>query len=299
MLGILFKAKVKPEKRAAFIKFFESSIRTARDCEPGTLRFDLYQDPAGDGNVFIIYEAYVDEKAFEEDWKGEPYRRWVKKIQPEMLAARHEEIFNRDAVSSLADCSSNLNIEEKNYGEICTNIRARDDISFKLIGLIPFLSGAGITVAILNEKLIWSHGIFLLSILGAAVTLGIFRWELRNIQRCLWLESCASDIECKIIPNGIGQFYRLPKAPRLFFWKLLVGKECSEKFIYALNIAAWLLLPVLVRSAAEAKADHDSTTLSQMIIEQPGLFLLAAVVIVLFTILSLLPINKEPEAGSR
>jgi len=46
MLGILFKVKVKGEKRQAFLDFIEWDIRVARESEPGTLRFDLYQDPS-------------------------------------------------------------------------------------------------------------------------------------------------------------------------------------------------------------------------------------------------------------
>jgi hypothetical protein len=44
MLGIVFKVKVKGEKRQAFLDFIEWDIRVARECEPRTLRFDLYQD---------------------------------------------------------------------------------------------------------------------------------------------------------------------------------------------------------------------------------------------------------------
>jgi hypothetical protein len=35
---------------------------------------------------------------------------------------------------------------EKRYAEICSNIRATDEISFKLLGLVPLVSGTGIVV---------------------------------------------------------------------------------------------------------------------------------------------------------
>jgi hypothetical protein len=65
MFGVLFKVKVKAEKRQAFIDFIKWDIQVAKEREPGTLSFDLYQDPA-DENAFFVYEAYRDRKAFVE-----------------------------------------------------------------------------------------------------------------------------------------------------------------------------------------------------------------------------------------
>lgn len=42
----------------------------------------------------------------------------------------------------------------KVYEEVCTNIRTSDDISFKLLGLVPVISGSG--AAILTLSRIWS-----------------------------------------------------------------------------------------------------------------------------------------------
>jgi quinol monooxygenase YgiN len=85
MLGILFKAQVKADKRQAFIAFIKWDIQVAKEREPGTLRFDLYQDPA-DENAFFVYEAYLDKKAFEEHKKNLPYQRWESQIRPEVVA---------------------------------------------------------------------------------------------------------------------------------------------------------------------------------------------------------------------
>ena len=100
MFGILFKVKVKAEKRQAFIKWFKWDIRVAREREKrGTLRFDLYQDPA-DKNAFFVYEAYRDKKAFEKHQKNPPYHKWVKQIKPKMVTD-FWVVFDRDAVCSL------------------------------------------------------------------------------------------------------------------------------------------------------------------------------------------------------
>src|SRR5207247_11426155 len=97
MFGILFRVEVKPEKRSDFINFIKWDIQVAKEREPGTLRFDLHQDPK-DENAFFVYEAYRDEKAFEEHQKNEPYQRWHSEIRWRMLRAPHQEWFNGEAL---------------------------------------------------------------------------------------------------------------------------------------------------------------------------------------------------------
>ena len=85
MFGILFKAQVKAEKRQEFIDFIKWDIQVAKEREPGTLRFDLYQDQANE-NAFFVYEAYLDNKVFEEHQKKLLYQRWESQIRPDMVA---------------------------------------------------------------------------------------------------------------------------------------------------------------------------------------------------------------------
>jgi (4S)-4-hydroxy-5-phosphonooxypentane-2,3-dione isomerase len=93
MIGTLFKVEVKPTKRQAFIDFIEEDVRVAKECEPGTLRFDLYQDPK-DENAFYVYEAYRDQKAFGEHKKNEPYQNFISHVMPEMVT-RFESFFEQ------------------------------------------------------------------------------------------------------------------------------------------------------------------------------------------------------------
>jgi quinol monooxygenase YgiN len=73
----------------------------SKKSEPGTLRFDLYRDPK-DENAFYVYEAYRDQKAFEEHKKNEPYQHWESHIRPEMVI-RFEPFFEKvEAVHSSA-----------------------------------------------------------------------------------------------------------------------------------------------------------------------------------------------------
>jgi hypothetical protein len=69
------------------------------------------------------------------------------------------------------------------YTETCTSIRYTDEISFKLIGFVPLLSG-GVLTFLGSQKppSIESTGALSLALFAGATTLALFRWELRNIQ---------------------------------------------------------------------------------------------------------------------
>ena len=119
MIGTLFRVEVEQVKRQAFIDFIEEDIRVAKEREPGTLRFDLYQDPK-DENAFFVYEAYRDQKAFEDHQNHEPYQRWESHIRPEMVTC-FESVFERlletinvtlqvFGLSLLHECTSTIEI---------------------------------------------------------------------------------------------------------------------------------------------------------------------------------------------
>jgi hypothetical protein len=72
---------------------------------------------------------------------------------------------------------------EKIYTELRAGIRETDNISFRLLGLVPLVSGAALIGVILKEGTL-GPVVTLLSLFAAGVTLGIFRWELRNTQTC-------------------------------------------------------------------------------------------------------------------
>ena len=96
MFGTLFKFEIESTNRQAFIDFIDSDIRFAEMHEPGTLRFDMYED-ARDPNTFFMYEAYADEKAFEQHKQHDPYRRRESHIRPEMVM-KFREFFKGGAV---------------------------------------------------------------------------------------------------------------------------------------------------------------------------------------------------------
>ena len=147
------------------------------------------------------------------------------------------------------------------YKEICTNIRTTDEISFKLLRTVPLISGlASSTLALLAKSNLWADyiqpTILGLSALGAVMTFGLFRWELRNLQKCSWLISRAARIERQIFGSGIAGAQFDGFEPSDLDKSLLSdienkslfkawGKTQAEKLIYIAAIAVWFV-PILI-----------------------------------------------------
>lgn len=175
---------------------------------------------------------------------------------------------------------------ENYYTHLNTNIRSTDDISFKLLGLVPLFSGSGILVALLRSEYFWSPAIYAMAAFGALITFGLFRWELRNIQTCLWLIKCGNLLEQAEDAAKPGQFYRRPGAP------MGIGKTEAEKLIYAVTIFTWLLLPWLVYSTAQSKT-NAAPSLDETL---NTIYIAFAVLVGIFTLVStLVSINVEPK----
>jgi hypothetical protein len=134
---------------------------------------------------------------------------------------------------------------EQRYSEICTAIRTTDDISFKLLGFVPLVSGIGIfaVLDLLGGKVAsWPTTVFV-SLFGATITFALFRWELRNIQTCTWLKKRAEDIEQDELGLALGPFLKRDLPPR--FLRINWGKTEAEKLLYVATIVAWVSLPVI------------------------------------------------------
>src|SRR5688500_9667686 len=95
---------------------------------------------------------------------------------------------------------------ERYYGELCSNIRATDDLSFKLLGFVPLVSGAGI-IGVLSAKeelSLPSPAVVLVALFAATVTVALYGWERRNIQICIWLIARAADVEREMLEAKLG-----------------------------------------------------------------------------------------------
>lgn len=150
----------------------------------------------------------------------------------------------------------------KVYEETCESIRKTDDISFKLIGLIPLLSG-GTIVALLGSKANeWIGGatILWLAFFAAFSTLAVFRWELRNIQTCDWLRERALQLEKSVFkdetllqrpdpPSWVGEscWFRKSRFGKSRFgmkFGTKFGKTEAAKCTYWITVLAWLSFPM-------------------------------------------------------
>src|SRR5439155_26019418 len=83
------------------------------------------------------------------------------------------------------------------YAETCANIRATDEISFKLLCIVPLLSGATLVTFFLKGPVAFEKAplIITLSLFDALITLVLFRWKLRNIQTSSCLRRRAAALE--------------------------------------------------------------------------------------------------------
>jgi hypothetical protein len=150
------------------------------------------------------------------------------------------------------------------YKEICTNIRTTDDISFKLLGFVPVFAGSAAGALTLLEKAQFPNGeapyvVLALSIVGLVITFGLFRWEMRNVQRCKWLIKRAVDVELYMLgasqdPLRRIQFQGWEDAPREpINWKWPWGKTASESLVYSAAMLAWFI-PILLATISLSRA---------------------------------------------
>jgi len=132
------------------------------------------------------------------------------------------------------------------YQEVCTSYHAIDDFRAKLLGLLPLVSGTGIFF-LLNGTFTDATkrafaGMFLvpLGLFGFVVTIGLFFYELRGIQKCNGLIAVGKKIEAMLDINGNGQFTQREDAVAGF-----IGKTLAARVIYPAVLAAWIFVALV------------------------------------------------------
>ncbi|HLQ78311.1 MAG TPA: hypothetical protein VK210_13210 [Terriglobia bacterium] len=146
--------------------------------------------------------------------------------------------------TSSSDKTPGLPPLDKIYSEVRAGIRETDNISFKLLGLVPLVSGTAIIALVLQNQGLSAPLVTVLSLFAGGITLGLFRWELRNIQTCSWLIKYADALEKQALAAQSPQdIYRpRPEPPQG------IGKTEAEKLIYTATILAWLAVPPAIGS---------------------------------------------------
>jgi hypothetical protein len=127
----------------------------------------------------------------------------------------------------------------KIYNELCASYRAIDDFRAKLLGLIPLVTGAGISF--LFEKFPNFHDIPMetksllaaLGVFGALITVGLFSYEIFGINKCAALIKAGQNLEaCLHIENG--QFTQRPQNIAH-----VINEPFAAGIIYPTVMAAW------------------------------------------------------------
>jgi hypothetical protein len=159
----------------------------------------------------------------------------------------------------------NLNVnaldDKALYEEICKKIKETDAISFKLLGLVPSVSGGGIIILWTEAENLRDMMLVMTGLFGALITYFIYRWEKRNIQTCNTFKLCAEMIEIrkqlleqseenvKSVIEGPYRLLRSQGKPKLLGESLSVrgwGKTEAETAIYSVTILFWLVLALMI-----------------------------------------------------
>ena len=126
------------------------------------------------------------------------------------------------------------------YNAIQKGISETDDISFKLIGFVPLVTGGGLLTILLGGTDLPVEVLAVTALFAAAATIGLFWWELWNIQTCHWYINLAYEFEKKVfenqsVPANLAIRRRPPGG---------VGKHNAAKIIYAATAVSWIALPL-------------------------------------------------------
>ena len=84
MIAAFVRANVKPGKKEKLLELLRWDSQVARDEEPATLRFDVFEDP-NDDSVVYWYEAYVDQAGFAAHKQGEPFKAFTGGVKDECI----------------------------------------------------------------------------------------------------------------------------------------------------------------------------------------------------------------------
>jgi hypothetical protein len=124
------------------------------------------------------------------------------------------------------------------YSELCKSYHAIADFRAKLLALLPIASGAG-GLLILAEKETVKEYLAPIGVFGAAVTLGLFVYELRGIQRCKALIKAGKALETEM-EIADGQFGSRPEG----HLGGLIGADTAGWIVYLTVVAAWCYLAI-------------------------------------------------------
>ena len=120
------------------------------------------------------------------------------------------------------------------YTEVCRSYHGISEFRGKLLALLPIVSGAGISLLISKNYSIDSSHLLAVGIFGTLVTLGLFLYELRGIQKCKRLIILGAQLE-NALKIESGQFNDRPKRIAGF-----IGAETAGWVVYMTVLSGWV-----------------------------------------------------------
>jgi hypothetical protein len=133
------------------------------------------------------------------------------------------------------------------YTEIHNRYAGITDFRAKLLGLLPLATGTGIFLLWQraqeqkDERFLGPIGIF-----GVIVTLGLFAYEIRGMQRCQMLEEQGKCLEKEMKLGNLGPFH----GPDRWLGNML-GAPAAGLIIYVATATAWICLAAFGFSAGK------------------------------------------------
>src|SRR4030095_1887294 len=120
------------------------------------------------------------------------------------------------------------------YNQVCSQHDGISEFRAKLLALLPIASGAGIFLLFQKDGIPenYPHVAFIRAF-GIAVTIGLFFYELRGIQKCIALITAAEQLEQKLSTEFDGAFKSKPSP----VWG--VSAEAAALIIYPAVIGSW------------------------------------------------------------
>lgn len=124
----------------------------------------------------------------------------------------------------------------RQYSEVCTSYHAIDSFRAKLLALLPFGSVLGGVVVFVSSNELPEEYLGPIGILGFVITLGLFVFELRGVQKCERLKRIACNLEQSLgLDENTGQFLGNPEP-----WLGVVAAPAASVLVYASLMVGWL-----------------------------------------------------------
>jgi hypothetical protein len=117
------------------------------------------------------------------------------------------------------------------------------DTRFKLLALVPLISGAAIAFLTTDPVHASSQIVFAGGVFGLLITLGITIYDQRNTQIMNVSKRRARELEQRLhLPLGGGQFQQMPPKDLKFLGWMKVWSDRGLALIYGTVLTAWVFL---------------------------------------------------------